>query len=289
VDIDRLLGWAFDPITQAWDDRMTMLYALCVGIGADPVDNRQLRYVTESDLVAFPTMALTLATAGPWIRQPEFGIDWKRVLHGEQQLTVHRPLPSAGAVTATFRVTRVDDKGADVGALVHTERTLVDARTGELVATTRQTTMCRGDGGFGGNNPRKPEPARPKRPADAVVELATMPTTALFYRLTGDRNPIHNDPATARAAGFDRPILHGLCTFGIVAHALVRSVCDWDGDRLASIAARFASPVYPGELIRTAIWLSGANVAFEATGADGRSVITRGAARVQPARLTVGV
>ena len=215
MDAELLLSHRFPDVTQAYDEQFTILYALSIGLGGDPLDQRQLPYVYEHALQAFPTMAVVLATPGFWPMQAEFKIDWKRVLHGEQELVVHRPLPPAGSVVGRLQITGIDDKGAAKGALIHTERTLSDA-SGKLLATLRQTNFARGDGGFGGGNRRRTHNwVRPSRAADHVCELPTATNSALLYRLTGDRNPLHADPAVARAAGFDRPILHGLCTFGV--------------------------------------------------------------------------
>lgn len=281
MDIDRVLAHEFPDVTQSYDDKFTMLYALTIGLGADPCDERQLPYVYEDQLQAFPTMAVVLATPGFWAMQPEFKIDWKQVLHGEQELIVHRPLPPAGSVIGQFAVTAIHDKGAAVGALVHSERKLIDAASGDLVATLKVTTMCRGDGGFSGSNRRSQSKwERPSRSADYECDLPTLPSSALLYRLTGDRNPLHADPAVARAAGFDQPILHGLCTYGVIAHALVRTLADYDASRLRGLAGRFSSPVMPGEVIHTSIWAEGDGIAFEATATGGRVVFTHGFAEI---------
>jgi acyl dehydratase len=224
-------------------------------------------------------MAVVLATPGFWSMKPEFKIDWKQVLHGEQELVLHHPLPTAGTVVGRLQITAVDDKGADKGALIHSERTLTDARSGILLATLRQTTFARGDGGFGGDNPRRSQVwLRPDREPDQVCELATTPNNALVYRLTGDDNPLHADPAVARLAGFDQPILHGLCTYGLIAHALVRTLAGYDASRLHQLSGRFSSPVMPGEVIRTAMWVDGGRVLFEARATDDRVVFTHGVA-----------
>lgn len=281
MDVERLLSHAFPQVTQTYSDNFTMLYALSIGLGADPVDERQLPYVHDKGLRAFPTMAVVLATPGFWSMQPEFEIDWKHVLHGEQELVVHRSLPPAGMVTGQLRITAIDDKGADKGALIHSERELVDASSGDPLATLRQTTFARSDGGFGGDNPRRESSwVRPDRAPEHSCALPTAPNSALLYRLTGDRNPLHADPAVARAARFDRPILHGLCTYGVVAHAIVRSLAGYDAARLRRLGGRFSSPVMPGETIQTSIWEESDGLLFEATATNGRVVLTHGRAEV---------
>lgn len=283
MEVEHLLSYEFPEVTQTYEDAFTMLYGISVGLGADPMDERQLPYVYEESLRAFPTMAVVLATPGFWARDPQFGIDWKRVLHGEQGLTIHRPLPAKGTVVGRLRVTRIDDKGGEKGAVVHSERTLEDAVTGEKLATLEQTTFARGDGGFGGDNVRGGGSwERPSAGPDAVCELPTRRDAALLYRLTGDRNPLHADPAVARVGGFDRPILHGLCTYGTIAHALVSTLADYDADRLRLISGRFSSPVIPGEVIATAVWQGDhdGELLFEAKAGDGRVVFTHGRARL---------
>jgi acyl dehydratase len=280
MDAQRLLAHAFPVVTQAYDDAFTMLYALSVGLGADPMDERTLRYVYEERLRAFPTMAVVLATPGFWAQDPQFDIDWKQVLHGEQALEIHAPLPVVGAVSSRLRIVAIDDKGAGKGAVIHSERTLHEHRTGALLATLNQTTFARGDGGFGGERLR-PASAweHPEREPDALHEVATRTDSALLYRLTGDRNPLHSDPAVARAGGFERPILHGLCTYGVIAHSLIAALAGEDASRLRSLSGRFSAPVIPGDVIRTSMWRSDGDVVFEAT-VDGRVVFTRGRAHL---------
>jgi acyl dehydratase len=283
MNVNEVLSYSFPRVTRSYDDTFTMLYALSIGFGTDPTDECELPYVYEegSGLRSFPTIAVVLGSPGFWARDPRFGIDWKRVLHGEQALEVHRQLPPSGTVNSDFQVVAIDDKGGDKGAVIHTERTLSDGESGERLATLRQTTFARGDGGFGGDNPKRGQQwTKPTRDPEHVCALPTAANSALIYRLTGDRNPLHAEPAVARAAGFERPILHGLCTYGVVARAVTAAVANHDASRLESISGRFSSPVIPGELIATRIWRDGSEISFEATADDGRVVFTHGRARV---------
>jgi acyl dehydratase len=266
IDYDTLKNWAFAPVEQTYSEKDTMLYALGVGVGADPLDEGQLGFVFEErDLVALPTMAAVLGTPGFWLRDPATGVNWKHVLHGEQGIEWHRPLPAAATVLAQTRVTQIIDKGAGRPALIYTEREIRDSHTGETLATLSSTTVARGEGGFGGPTPAQPQPHRlPERAPDVVCDLPTAPQAALVYRLSGDPNPLHADPVVARAAGFDAPILHGLCTFGVAGHAVLRTCCDYDPSRFRSMKLRFSAPVYPGEQIRTEIWQDGNVVSFRA-------------------------
>lgn len=261
----RLLDWPFEEVVQTYTARDSMLYALGIGLGNDPLDAGQLRFVYERDLVAFPTMAVVLCHPGSWIGHPETGVDRKMVVHGEQGLILHRALPAEATVSARTRVTRIIDKGAGKGALVYSERQIVDHSSGEPIATLKSTSFCRADGGFGGPAEKLPAPhTMPQGAPNHVVELATLPQSALLYRLNADYNPLHADPEVARSAGYTRPILHGLCTYGVAAHAVVQAVCGYDATQLASFDARFSSPVFPGETISVDIWREGDVVSFQA-------------------------
>ena len=263
LDYDRLRNWELADVEHAYGRTDTILYALGVGFGADPLDARQLRFVYEEDLLALPTMAVVLGAPGFWLKEQDTGVDWVRVLHGEQGLVLHRPLPPQGRAIGRTRVTGILDKGADKGALIYTEKVLIDKASGETVATTTSTTFARGDGGFGGPTGPSPRPHPiPERAPDLACDLPTVPQAALIYRLSGDRNPLHADPEVAQAAGFKAPILHGLCTLGAAGHALLKGCCDYDPARFRSLKLRFSAPVYPGETIRTEMWRDGAIVSF---------------------------
>lgn len=265
IDTDKLLAREFPEVEHRYTQRDTMLYALGVGLGTDPMSAEELRFVYERELRALPTMAAVLAGPGFWVREPDTGIDWVRVLHGEQGLVFHRPLPPEGTVRARTRVTGVVDKGAGKGALIYTERQGVDTATGEPLFTVHHTTFARGDGGFGGPTGPAPAPhALPERAPDEHCDLPTLPQAALIYRLSGDYNPLHADPEVAAAAGYPRPILHGLCTLGVAGHALLRTCCGYDPARLRALQVRFSAPVYPGETLRTELWRDGSVVSFRA-------------------------
>ena len=273
IDYFALKHRTFPPIEQRYTDHETMLYALAVGMGFDPTDERQLAFVYERRLKALPTLAVVLAHPGFWMKDPDTGIDWVRVLHGEHSVTLHAPLPSAGTVVGHTRIRGITDKGKEKGALVTWERSLHEAGSGELLATIEQVTFCRGDGGFsqrdgngppGGDASPVARPATPEGKPHTICDFATLPQQALMYRLCGDRNPLHADPAVAKAAGFPRPILHGLATFGIAGHAILRTYCDYDPIRLVSVGVRFSAPVFPGETVRCEMWRSGDRVQFRA-------------------------
>lgn len=252
LDYDHIMALPPLETEHVVTERDTILYAL--GVGAT-----NLRHVYETGLEALPTMAVVLAYPGFFAKRPEYGLTWQKLLHGEQSIELHRPLSATGRFIGRTTIDEIYDKGADKGAIMIARRTIVDAESGELVATSRAASFLRGDGGFGsradGGSPR-PHPL-PERGPDATLSLPTRPDQAVLYRLSGDYNPLHIDPAVAKAGGFDRPILHGLCTYGVVGRALLQALCGNEATRFKRMDARFSSPVFPGETIRTEIWREG--------------------------------
>lgn len=247
----------------SYTERDTMLYALSVGMGHDPMDLDELPFVFEKKLKALPSQATVIAWDDSWAMKT--GINFVMVVHGEQRITLHKPLAPQGRVTSKVRIKDVFDKGAGKGAVLLVENALRDAASGEPLVTMLSTVFARGDGGFGGPVGNGPAPHEiPDRAPDIGVTAKTQPNQALFYRLCGDRNPLHADPAFAKAAGFPRPILHGLCTYGHAVRAVVKAACDHDPTRVAKIEARFTAPVFPGETIHTEIWRDGNIVSFRA-------------------------
>lgn len=262
VDPARLLALELPDHECAWTQRDCQLYALATGFGQDPVDERELRYVFESPgFQVSPSAAVTLYYDDRWMR--ESGVDLAMSLHGEQRQRFHRPIPPEGRGRVSSRITGIYDKGPGRGLLVVCEQVLRDAATGEPIATNVITNFARADGGIGYSSGTAPQPhAIPARPPDAVVEAQTRPEQALLYRLCGDRNPLHANPATARAAGFARPILHGMCTYGFAARAVLQVACAYDARRLVGLGARLTAPVMPGDQVRTELWLDGDTVSF---------------------------
>jgi acyl dehydratase len=264
-DPQKLLNWTFPEIEHAYTEKDTILYALGLGCGADTDAPDDLRFVYEKGLLALPTMAVVLAYPGNWLESDESTADYSKVLHGEQSLTLHRPIPPAGTVIGRTRIVDLLDKGKEKGAILYTERTIVDKASGAPVATMVSTAMLRGDGGWGGKPGPQPAPHKlPEGAPELTLDLKTHANSALIYRLSGDRNPLHADPKAAAAGGFKTPILHGLCTFGIAGRALINACCGGDPARLKSMQVRFSAPVFPGETIRTEMWLEGARVSVRA-------------------------
>lgn len=262
MDYERVRAWTFPEIERSYTDRDTMLYALGLGLGARPTDAVELRFVTEPRLETLPTMAAVVGRNPPWLDQ--VGVRVTDAVHGEQQMTFLHSLPPAGTVRVRSRVAGVVDKGPGRGALILTGQEIVDVATGEVACTAIQTAFIRGAGGFGGpSGPSAPPHPIPSRPPDAVDDFTTIPQMALLYRLSGDRNPLHADPEVARAAGFPRPILHGLCTYGIAGWQILRTLAVGEPRRLRALQARFSAPVLPGETLRTELWRDGSEVSFQ--------------------------
>ncbi len=262
---DKLMALRIPDVEVSYTPRDVMLYALGVGLGQDPTDEGQLPFVYEKDLKVLPTFASMVGYPGFWLRDLPTGVDWVKVLNGEYEVVLPKPMPPEATVISRMKILDVVDKGADKGAVIYTERTTHDKATGALLVTTRQSVFCRGDGGFGG--PARSSPpvhAIPDRAPDVTCDLGTRPESALIYRLSGDYNPLHSDPAIARAAGYPRPILHGLATFGVAGHAILKTLCGYAPARMRSIAGRFSAPVFPGETIRTEMWHDGNVVSYRA-------------------------
>lgn len=265
MKLDVIRDHEFAPIFARYTDRDTMHYALSLGACADPTDAQELPFVYEKNLVALPSMAAVLAHPGAWLADPKFDANIVKLLHGEQRITFHKPLPATGELRGEYNVSAVVDKGADKGALVYFDKELYDASTDELLCTVGATYFLRGDGGCGsfGDTPQA-LPSVPERAPDFVESVEIDRRAALFYRLNGDRNPIHGDPDIAKKAGFPAPILHGLCTYGICGLSILRQALGYDVSKMASLGLRFSSPVFPGETLKVEAWKVDGGIAFRA-------------------------
>lgn len=263
---DHLLNYQIPSDEDELTAESAIIYALGIGLGAQPSDQKQLAYLyelNEGGLQVVPMMANVIGYPGFWMKREDTGIDWPRVLHGEQAFKINKPFEVGKTYRGESRVKAIYDKGADKGAIVVTERNITDTASNDVVCVITQSNFCRGDGGCGGPGGSAPAPHQlPDREPDMVCDLQVLPQAALLYRLCGDRNPLHADPTVARSAGFDAPILHGLCTLGHAGHAILKSVCDYEGARISEMRLRFTSPVYPGETLSTAIWVDDNTVSF---------------------------
>ena len=262
IDVQRLLDWRIPDAHQIYDERDCILYALGLGFGSDPLDPRQLRHVYERDLQVFPSLALVLAAGPRWASDPATGIDYAKVVHAEQSFTLTRPMSARASVRSRSKITGIVDKGVGRGAIVTSERALYFDDEQDPAALLVSSLFCRGDGGCGGSSvPSVPRPERPDGQPDATVSLVIQPNLALLYRLSGDMNPLHADPAVAAAAGFRAPILHGLSSFGLALRAAIEGI-DLAPASLIGAGVRFTGPVYPGETIATDIWRQDGRIAF---------------------------
>lgn len=277
LDYARLKSTRIEPVRHTYTRRDTMLYALGLGVGADdPGAAGDLKYIYEKFLVALPMQAVTLASAPMLLAQPEFGIDYRMLLHAEQSLLVHKPLPVEGTVIGEFSIDEIYDKGASKGAILYITRKLFDAANGDLLATMSEVSFLRGQGGFGGKSEGapKPRPVPAERAADHSIALVNPRNQALIYRLSGDYNPLHIDPEIAAVAGFDRPILHGLCHYGMAGRAIIAALCGDDPSRLLRLDTRFTRPAYPGEALRVEIWnIAPGDASFRVVAGDRNVVV----------------
>lgn len=255
IDLDKALGAELEPIEFSWTSSDIQLYHLGLGAGADPMDERELRYLVDDTPQVLPTFGNVAAsyhmTEPPKVQFPGIDIELSKVLHASEAVSVPGPIPTSGTAKSVQRFTEIWDKGK--AAVIVSESTVTD-ESGKVLWTTKRSIFARGEGGFGGERGPSTSVEMPDRAPDVEISLPTLPQQALLYRLCGDRNPLHSDPAFAKAAGFDRPILHGLCTYGIGCKAIVDNLLDGDVSQVASYGARFAGVVIPGETLQANIW-----------------------------------
>ncbi|MBB6470329.1 acyl dehydratase [Aminobacter lissarensis] len=275
-----ILDFAIPQTRQTVTAKDAILYALSVGYGSQPLDASHLRYLYEADLLTAPTLANVVAHSGPWMKQ--VGVDWSQVVHAEHRLTMHRQIPVDAPLVSSARSLSVADRGVGKGMFVAFERVVSLAATDEPVATIIQVNACRGDGGCGSaGRPPEPLPPVPNRQPDASHQLHITEDAALLYRLNGDQNPLHVDPAAAKSGGFARPILHGLCTFGHAGYALARMAGGSELALLGAIAARFTAPAFPGDMLEFEMWRTGEDIRFRCVAPSrGSTVLDNGVARL---------
>ncbi|WP_422342806.1 MaoC/PaaZ C-terminal domain-containing protein [Parasphingorhabdus sp.] len=282
LNIEKLLAFEIPATSDEYDPRDAILYALGVGTGlSEQID--ETHFLFERGLQTLPTMALVLGTPGFWPMDPSCGLDWLKILHGEQRLKVFEPIDSFGMLRGETKVTDIADKGPGNPALIRAVKQL-KSLSGLLVAEATEVWVARGAGGFNGerNLPGDRLPPVPARDPDFEVILPTSPAQSAIYRLSGDRNPLHIDPETARKAGFDRPILHGLSTMGLIARALIHACGGSIAQNLREIGMRFTAPVYPGETIRTYIWQDADRAHFRAEAAERNlCIVDHGLAKIR--------
>ena len=274
INLYIALGAALEPLEFSWTSSDVQLYHLALGAGHDPMDSRELRYVTDGTPQVLPTFSSVAATfhvtEAPTVSFPGIEIELSRVLHASEAVQVPAPLPPSGSGRAVTRITDIWDKGK--AAVILNETTVTDP-AGTVLWTVKRSIFARGEGGFGGERGPSTSASTPDRAPDYEIEIPVLPQQALLYRLCGDRNPLHSDPGFASAAGFPRPILHGLCTYGMVCKAITDTVLDADTSRVGSYGARFAGVVFPGETLKASVWHDGGRYIGVVT-APGRDDVT---------------
>jgi acyl dehydratase len=266
------------PTERSWNSKDALIYAVGVGAGSLDPTGKELEFTTENskgvDQKVLPTFAVIIGGGGGAMR--DIGtFNPAMLVHGEQGIELHGPIPVEGKVRTVGRITGIYDKGS--GAVIASEATSVDAETGEPRFTTRSQAFIRGEGGFGGDRgPSGPRNVAPDRAPDQQVTYDTRPDQALTYRLSGDRNPLHSDPEFAKMAGFETPILHGLCSYGFTGRALLHTLCGSDPARFKSMEARFSKPVFPGDSLTVKMWVDGNEAIFRTETQRGDIVIDQG-------------
>ncbi|MCP1838698.1 acyl dehydratase [Bradyrhizobium sp. USDA 4524] len=265
IDYPAVLNLKTEAVPYSWSDREVMLYALGIGMGSDPLNEKELHFVNE----AFSTpkrlkVVPTFASVCVWGARPGvLGLNRVMVVDGERDITFHKEIPVAASVTADARVRGVYDKGKEKGAIIQNEVIVRDGE-GDKIVTIISSTFARGDGGFGGSSEGMPEPHQvPDRAPDRSIEIPIRPDQALIYRLSGDRNPLHSDPEFARQAGFPKPILHGMCTYGLTCRAVLQTYADYDPSAFQRHRVRLSAPVFPGEILTVYLWKDGNSISFE--------------------------
>ena len=271
----KYLNWPIPESVQSYTRRDTILYALGVGLGGDPLDPGQLSFLYEKELRALPTLGLIVGSPGAWFADPQLGLDFSRLVNAGVSATFHAPMPVEGDVIGRNSVVSVVDKGPERGLLLVTRRSLYSRAEEAHLCDIETTYLFRGDGrsveAIGAPLSRPHD--IPDTTPDDIVPFETLKQSALIYRLSGDLNPLHIDPEAARAAGFPRPILHGLCSFGIVGYLIMARLCACEPARLRSLTARFVAPLFPGERIDLELWHRGEEVMFRARSRERDTIV----------------
>jgi acyl dehydratase len=279
-DPQRMLDWDFGEQRHSYDARDAIVYALGVGLPIAPGESDDLNFLLEDRLRVLPAFAVTLATPGMWPKRPELEIDWVKVLHMAHAARFETPLPPAATVISRAQITELYDRGSDKGSVCVLRRQVHDADDGRLYCTIDQTVAMRGNGGFGGQPlPRVARPQMPARAPDHAETVRTSARAALMYRLSGDTNPLHADYDVARRAGYDRPILHGLASYGTACAVMLRAFCGGEPARMKSLDLRFAGVVMPGDALDFSCWKEDGRVLFEVR-VGGRPVIDQGVCEI---------
>lgn len=264
---DLLLAHDFGETRQCYEPRDAIIYALGLGLGHDPLDAADLAFLDETHLSVLPSFAVTLCSPGMWIRDPAFGVNFARLVHTAQEARFHKRLPPCAEVSGSGKVSAIFDRGEGRGAVVELERQICDTNGGGLYCTLKQSLLLRDNGGFGGQPPSRATRLVPETPPELEVNVEVSSRAALIYRLSGDRNPLHIDPNFARSAGFDRPIMHGLGSYGMAGAAVSRALAIDPAD-MSYLSCRFSGIVTPGDHLKILIWPAANRARFRAMVGD---------------------
>ena len=261
INYEEIMSLEEKNLELSYSQRDSIIYSLGIGLGKDPMDTNELKYVYENGLIAFPSMATNFQYKSPLLLKAK--LNMVMVVHGEQGITLHQPMPSNADVVLDTRVINCFDRGESKGAIIETETKVKLKKDDSPLCTLISKTFARGDGGFGGEDVPASTPIELDSKPDIVHEVSTTEDQALIFRLSGDSNPLHSDPNFAKMAGYPKPILHGLCSYGIACRSIVEVLCEKDSKKLKRFDVRFSSPVFPGETIVTEIWKKDDSVHFQ--------------------------
>ena len=261
INYEEIMSLEDKGLEFSYTQRDSIIYGLGIGLGKDPMDATELKYVYENGLIAFPSMATNFQYKSPLLLKAK--LNMIMIVHGEQGVTLHQPMPASADVISDTKVVNCYDRGASKGAIIEVETNVRLKKDNSPLCTLTSKTFARGDGGFGGEDIPASIPVELNDTPDIVHEVTTTEDQALIFRLSGDSNPLHSDPNFAKMAGYPKPILHGLCSYGVACRSIVETLCEKDSKKLKKFNVRFSSPVFPGETIVTEMWKKDDEIHFQ--------------------------
>ena len=261
INYEEIMSLEDKGLEFSYTQRDSIIYGLGIGLGKDPMDATELKYVYENGLIAFPSMATNFQYKSPLLLKAK--LNMIMIVHGEQGVTLHQPMPASADVISDTKVVNCYDRGASKGAIIEVETNVRLKKDNSPLCTLTSKTFARGDGGFGGEDVPASIPVELNDTPDIIHEVTTTEDQALIFRLSGDSNPLHSDPNFAKMAGYPKPILHGLCSYGVACRSIVETLCEKDSKKLKKFNVRFSSPVYPGETIVTEMWKKNDEIHFQ--------------------------
>jgi len=261
INYEEIMSLEDKGLEFSYTQRDSIIYGLGIGLGKDPMDATELKYVYENGLIAFPSMATNFQYKSPLLLKAK--LNMIMIVHGEQGVTLHQPMPASADVISDTKVVNCYDRGASKGAIIEVETNVRLKKDNSSLCTLTSKTFARGDGGFGGEDVPASIPVELNDTPDIIHEVTTTEDQALIFRLSGDSNPLHSDPNFAKMAGYPKPILHGLCSYGVACRSIVETLCEKDSKKLKKFNVRFSSPVFPGETIVTEMWKKDDEIHFQ--------------------------